>query len=321
MRKAALLYNPLSGRQRQRRMTAIDAVLGVLRAAGIAVTAEPTRSAAQSGEQARQAVAGGCDTVLAAGGDGTIHDILQGMVGSPAGLGVIPLGTANSLAHDLRIPMDPVAAAQSLLRSELRRFAVGRVEYQDLTGKPGRRHFIVAIGVGIDARLFYKLNLGVKNRLGMLAYYAKGTHLWFTYKLEWFDVEFFEAQTGERRQASAAEVLAIRIGEFGGLLGALAPGAALASGHIRLVLFKTGSRLRYLQYILRGLLRKRWNVPGIELHNATRVTCRPGGARIFVEADGELVGRLPAEISMVPDAITLLVPRTNMPQRHSGDMG
>ncbi|PYY09449.1 MAG: hypothetical protein DMG69_10615 [Acidobacteria bacterium] len=308
MRKAALLYNPLSGRQRQRRATAIEAVLGVLRAAGVEVTAEPTRGAAVSGEQARQAVLNGCDTVLACGGDGTVHDILQGVAGSQAALGIIPLGTANALAHDLGIPRNPVRAAHSALVGAPHRFAVGRVEYQDFAGRCSSRYFTVAVGIGIDAHLFYKLNVAMKDRLGMTAYYAKATHLWFTHEMEFFDIEFVEGRTGERQQASISELLAVRIGQFGGMLRELAPGAALANNHIRLVLFKTGNRFRYLQYILRGLLRRRWQVPGIELRDGTHVTCRKCATRVFVEADGELVGTLPAEISMVPDAITLLVP-------------
>src|SRR5205807_8300531 len=107
MRKAALLYNPLSGRQRQRRATAIEAVLGVLRAAGVEVTAEPTRGAAVSGEQARHAELTGCHTALACGGDGTVHDILHGVAGSQAALGIIPLGWAHAPALDVGIPLNP----------------------------------------------------------------------------------------------------------------------------------------------------------------------------------------------------------------------
>jgi YegS/Rv2252/BmrU family lipid kinase len=308
MRKVLLLYNPLSGRQRERRAADIESVLRVLRSAGVTVTAEPTRGASDSGGQARQAIASGCDTVLACGGDGTVHDVLQGMVGSQAALGVIPLGTANALAHDLRIPRNPVNAARVALAGVPRRFAVGRVEYQDFVGKRGSRYFTVAVGVGIDAHLFYKLNVAMKDRLGMSAYYAKATHLWFTHKMEFFNIEFEDGRTGELRRASISELMAVRIGEFGGMLRELAPGAALANNDMRLVLFKTGNRFRYLQYILRGLLRQKWNVPGIELLDCTRVTCPQGASRIFVEADGELVGTLPAEISMLPDAITLLVP-------------
>ncbi|HEY7615204.1 MAG TPA: diacylglycerol kinase family protein, partial [Terriglobales bacterium] len=285
MRQAALLYNPLSGRQRKRRLAVIEEVAGILRAAGIEIISEPTRGAAESGQQAKQAVAGGCDTVLACGGDGTVHDILQGIVGTQAALGVIPLGTANSLAHDLHIPMNPVAAAKATLRGKPRGFAVGRLEYQDFGSQRASRYFTVAVGVGIDAHLFYKLNAAIKQQFGMGSYYAKAIRLWCTHKMEFFDVELPDS-----RMAAVSELLAVRIGDFGGLLRELAPGAALANDQMRLVLFRTGNRFRYLQYILRGLLRQEWSVPGIELHDAARVVCKPRNARIFVEADGELVG-------------------------------
>ena len=115
MRKAALFYNPLSGRRRTRRLANVEAALAVLRRGGVEAGAEPTQSQAGAGEQARQAIASGCDTVIACGGDGTAHDVLQGMVGSEAALGIIPLGTANALAHDLRLPLSPKGAARALL--------------------------------------------------------------------------------------------------------------------------------------------------------------------------------------------------------------
>jgi diacylglycerol kinase family enzyme len=83
---------------------------------------------------------------------------------------------------------------------------------------------------------------------------------------------------------------------------------------LRMVLFRTRSRLAYLRYIIRGMVGARWKVGGIELQNALTVRSRvltvpKNGVRpIFVEADGELLGMLPAEISVVPDALTLLVP-------------
>jgi diacylglycerol kinase family enzyme len=93
----------------------------------------------------------------------------------------------------------------------------------------------------------------------------------------------------------------------------LAPGASLERKALRLVCFKTRNRLIYLAYILRGLFGQRWAVPGIELTDAHHVCCelsgsREKGGRIFVEADGELLGTLPVELTIVPDALTLLIP-------------
>ena len=104
----------------------------------------------------------------------------------------------------------------------------------------------------------------------------------------------------------------MRIRNFGGVLRELAPGASLDRQDLRLVLFRTQSRISYLRYIIRGMVGARWQVEGIELADAERVACRllPEStvSRIFVEADGELLGTLPAEISIVPDAVNLLVP-------------
>jgi diacylglycerol kinase (ATP) len=309
MRKAILLYNPLSGRSHMRRLAHVEAALMVLRQGGVDATLEATRGQADTPAQARHAIAEGCDTILACGGDGTVHDVLQGMIGSDAALGVIPLGTANALAHDLRLPLSAVKAARLNLTATPRRTAVGRVEYMDLEGNPGSRFFIVAAGIGADAHLFYKLNSWVKGQLGMTAYYAMATGLWLTHPMEYFAVE---TEPGIRMEVS--QMLAVRIRNFGGVLRELAPGASLERKDLRLVLFRTRSRLAYLRYIIRGMAGAHWEVGGIELVHGEKIGCqpRPGsslGSRIFVEADGELLGTLPAEITAVPDAVTLLVPK------------
>src|SRR5207248_9572004 len=99
MRKAALLYNPLSGRRRERRVKDVEAALAVLQEAGVEANAEPTLGPATAGDQAREAIAQGCDTILACGGGGTVNDGLEGVVGSGAGLGGVSRGTGESFAQ------------------------------------------------------------------------------------------------------------------------------------------------------------------------------------------------------------------------------
>ena len=305
MRKVLFLYNPLSGGRRERRLTDVEAAASVLRAAGIEVDTVATEGAAEAGDQARAAVSQ-YDAIFACGGDGTIHDILQGMAGTQTPLGIIPLGTANTLAHDLRIPLNHIGAARAALVANPRRIAVGRVKYKDFERNDAARYFTVAVGIGVDAHLFYKLNAAAKRHLGMAAYYWKATHLWLTYPLDHFraDVTF----QGKTRELNLSQVLAVRIRYFGGVLRELAPGASLDRIELRLVLFRTQSRFTYLRYILRGLLGTRWSGKGIELADADLVRCRALSApqRVFVEADGELIGTLPAEVSIVPGALTLL---------------
>jgi diacylglycerol kinase family enzyme len=259
----------------------------------------------------QQAIAEGCDTVFACGGDGTVHDVLQSLVGTGTALGIIPLGTANVLTHDLGLPFSPAAAAQAALQAKPLRIALGRLDYQDFEGQPASRYFTITVGIGADAYLFHELDVNAKQALGLAAYYVKATHVWLTHKMKFFEVDYEE--DGQRRRTQTTQLLAVRIANFGDGLRKLAPGASLLRDDLRLVLFQTRSRWAYLRYILRGLVGANWRVPGIDLAYSLEAICwqnEPAQSRIFVEADGELLGTLPAKISVVRDALTILVPES-----------
>jgi YegS/Rv2252/BmrU family lipid kinase len=318
MRKAALLYNARSGGRRSRRDSDLHAAVTILASAGVDASLTLTQSGVDATEQARKAIVDGCDTVFACGGDGTVHDIVQAMAGTRVALGVIPMGTANALAHDLGLPLDPARAARAALDAEPRRVALGRLQLRALDGKSATRFFTVAVGVGVDAHLFYKLHSGIKERMGMAAYYTKAWQLWFSHRMEHFAVQHDHGQTAPGRRVTATEMLAVRIRNFGGVLHELAPGASLDRDDLRLVLCSTDSRLSYLLYVTRSLLGVNWKIPGVELFYSKQVRCdyatdeappRDANRRVYVEADGELAGTLPAEITMLPDALTLLSPR------------
>lgn len=312
MRKATLLFNARSGGRRRQREADLQAIVNILEHAGVEATLVRTQSSADAGEQARQAILNGSDTIFACGGDGTVHDVLQGIAGSPATLGVIPMGTANALAHDLGIPCNPARAVRWALQAKARRIALGRVTVNGPLGAPVTRYFTVAVGVGVDAHLFYKLHAGAKQRLGMAAYYAKAWHLWCTHRMTRFQVQ--PSEPGQSPRSGITELLAVRIRNFGGVLQELAPGASLERDDLRLVLCSTSNRASYLAYVIRGFMHGNWRVPGVELLYSHSVRCitleepqNSGACKVYVEADGELLGTLPAEIAIVPDALTLLM--------------
>src|SRR5260221_3961151 len=148
--------------------------------------------------------------------------------------------------------------------------------------------------------------------MGMAAYYAKAWHLWFTYPMTRFVAQHTPEGRAAPHRIEVTELMAVRIRNFGGVLQELAPGASLERNDLRLVFCRTASRLAYLAYVTRGLLRLRWAVPGIDLAHSTNVTCKyraasdtpQPGRKIYVEADGELLGTLPADITIVPNALT-----------------
>jgi len=317
MRQVALLYNPDSGRRGNKRQRALESALQVLRTAGVIAELVPTHSREEAGEKARQAIQSGCDTIFACGGDGTIHNIIQVLAKTQVALGLLPMGTANALAHDLRIPVDPARAARIALEGVTRRVALGHVSFKDLAGSASSRYFIITAGVGVDAHLFYKLLAGTKQRMGMAAYYVKAWNLWLTYRMRRFVAEYVETGSDATQRCEVTELMSVRIRNFGGVLRELAPGASLERNDMRVVFCHTGAKLAYLAYVVRGLLRGGWSVRGIELADCTRVLCQyrndpadgQRNERIYVEADGELIGTLPVEMTIIPDALTIVAPR------------
>jgi diacylglycerol kinase (ATP) len=311
MRKAALLYNPDSGTSRRGRRE-LESAVAILRNAGVEAELVPTESRKDGGQAARRAVANGCDTLFACGGDGTINNIMQAVVNTPVALAILPMGTANALAHDLGLPLKISAAVEAALHARLRRVTPGQIKYLNLEGEPRSRYFIVAAGMGADAYMFYALRSGDKQRLGMSAYYAKTAVLWFTYPMPRFAVEYTATGSDSAQRAEITELLSVRIRNFGGVAGELAPGASLDRDDMRLIVARTASRFTYLGYVARCLLRQNWSIPGVDLVHATKAVCSylPGTEqeKIYVEADGELVGTLPAEITVAPNALTLLAP-------------
>jgi diacylglycerol kinase (ATP) len=311
MRRVALIYNPASGQRPARRDAIIAQVAAVFRDVGIEVEIIATESPESAGPQAQQAIGKGCDTILACGGDGTVHEVLQSMVGGSAALGVIPMGTANALACDLGLPASPVNAARRLLSAVPTRISVGRVFYRDLEGSQRSRYFIVAAGVGVDGLFFSRLDSRLKQRLGYLAYLVEALSMAATYDFPLFSASFAEKGSAAPRIEQVSQLLAVRIANFGGLVQNLVPGAALGDHNLHAVAFKTRSRIRYLRFMAAVMLRRPTYSNTIELIECSTVECRDleiSREPTYVEADGEYLGTLPARIEVVPDSLTLLIP-------------
>ena len=311
MRRAALIYNPVSGQYSARRKAAIEQALRVLREAGVTAEAMITRHAGDATLRARQAIDDGYDAILACGGDGTVHEVVQTLVGSEVALGVIPLGTANALAADLGLIGSPAKIARKLLSAEPARISVGRIHYHDHEGNPGSRYFVVAAGIGADALVMSRLDAGLKRRLGYLLYLIECFRTWATFSFPLFEAVVPANGNGGGRVVDVSQLLAVRVRSFGGVLRTLAPGASLRNGTLSLLAFKTQSRLHYLRFLLAALAGRHTFNGAVELVETPSIDCRPrAGAReaLFVEADGEVLGTLPVRLEVAPHSLTLLIP-------------
>jgi diacylglycerol kinase (ATP) len=315
MRRVALIYNPASGQPTERRTAQIADVVAVLRGASVDVKVIETESSASAGAQAQEAVREGCDTILACGGDGTVHEVMQGLVGGTAALGVIPMGTANALAADLGVPASAKKAAKVLLDASPVRISVGHLFYRDDEGGPRSRYFVVAAGVGVDAHFFSRLDSRMKQRFGYAAYLVEAFRMWAVHDFPLFSATLMECGSDVRRSREMSQLLAIRVSDFGGLVSKLAPGASIQNETLSVIGFNTRSKLRYLRFMLGVIFRRHTFSNGIEMTDCRSVECSDlegASAPTFVEADGELLGRLPVKIEVVPQALTLLVPQKTL---------
>ncbi len=316
MRRAALIYNPASGQQSTKHRAAIDKALAILRGAGVEAEALETSAPGSAGVLAEEAVNRGCDTILACGGDGTVHEVLQSLVGTTVALGVVPLGTANALAANLGLRSSPAKAVRKLLTAAPVRVSVGQISYRDATGTTRSRYFTVAAGVGPDALFLSRLDPSLKRRFGYILYIFEAFRLWATHSFPLFEAAFVERASAQPRVEQISQLLAVRIRDFGGVLHNFAPGATLHKNGLRLIAFKTRSRLRYFRFLMTVIVGRQTFSSEIELLDAVSVECRLSNGclqRVFAEADGELLGNLPVRIEIAPQEVTLLIPPNARP--------
>lgn len=309
-RKAVLLYNPVSG-SRAHRESIVRRVADVLRPIATEFSVEPTRAAGSGEAQAREAIAAGADLIIAAGGDGTVFEILQAVAETQTALGVIPFGTGNVLALDLALSGDPLRAAAALLHYEPRRIAVGRIASAGAASK----YFTVAAGVGVHAELIYHSGSSAKQTHGIAAYYVSGFRLLFSHDFIPFTVEI-TAPDGRVTREEILELVAMRVSSFGRWLSRWRPGSSLDSPSMQLVLLRQSSRWAMTRYIFSALT-GRAHRPDQSSRSAdvrfvasVRVRCTDMDPqrRIRTQADGEMLGTLPSELEIIPAALIMLMP-------------
>jgi diacylglycerol kinase (ATP) len=317
MQNAILIYNPASGAKKEKRAQAIAQVLAVLRSAGVRAEAVATTHAGSATSQTEEAMASGhaYDTVLACGGDGTVNEVLNGLVrsNSQAALGVIPLGSGNLLATDLLLPYPSGEAAQTLLRYTPRAIRPGMIKYQGKDG-PVKRYLIVAAGVGSDAELMYRTAVAEKERYGMYAYFLEMFRMAMRRKFSLFNVEWLDDQ-GTRHSERVTLIMGIRAKRFPGVLRGMRLGSELGRNDYRLMLFKTDKVRHFLHYFVSVASGLNWKVPHVELAYSTWFRCTPleseNPESIHCECDGELLGTLPVEVSIEEKTFNLLMPENN----------
>jgi diacylglycerol kinase (ATP) len=294
-KRAAIVFNPVA-RGLSRHKHSLQRTIESLRRHGIESKLVETKGPGTAGSQTRREIEAGCDLIIAAGGDGTINEVASGMVHTDVPLAILPGGTANVLAHEIRVAKQIERAAAEIPNSKPCRVAVGELRIGSQ-----QKIFLCMAGAGLDAEIVYRLNLDLKAATGKFAYYVCG----FGQLLRPL-TEFEVMVDGQRHEASFA--LISRVRNYGGDLE-IARGASLLRNEFEVVLFRGTQSLRYLPYLVSVAVGRVHQMKGCSVMRGRSILCqRPPNGDIYVQMDGELAGQLPSTMEILPEALTLLLP-------------
>lgn len=285
-----IIHNPRAAAKRAGRFIA---VLASLEAAGHRFEIVATAKAGDAAAFARATTRDKADVLVVAGGDGTVNDALQGIGPDAPPLGLLPLGTANVLAHEVGIGTDPGQIADCLMHGEVLPVRPGEVN--------GHR-FMMMAGVGLDAQVVSDLRRGVKSRFGKAAYLIEVTRT----LRRWPGNDI--SLTADGASHRGATVVVSRGKRYGGSF-ILAPQGDIAAPTFQVTLFPSGRPVsvfaRFVAIPL-GLLHRLRLVRQFE----TDTIEIEGPAGDPVQADGDIVAALPVRIALSRDTIDLCVPRS-----------
>ncbi len=244
---------------------------------------------------AAEAARGGYDVVVGVGGDGTIQEIVNGLVGAdgecPAALGVIPGGTGNDFCKMLGYPQDPLGALRIVLGGQVRRFDLGRAN---------GRYFINIAGVGFDAEVAGFLNQRPKRLPGALMYVYGVLAVLTRFRPTRLTIDL-----GDRTLEQKCLLVSVANGpsHAGGMK--MCPDAKPDDGMLDLCVVGDVGRLETLVLLPKVFSGRHTLHPKVKLYTAKRVRIH-SDAPLFVQADGEIFGRIPADVEIVPGALRVI---------------
>ncbi|MBI3597177.1 MAG: diacylglycerol kinase family lipid kinase [Nitrospirae bacterium] len=314
-KKPTLILNPVAGpvwrRGRARRL------IEHLKTLYPNLTVHPTNRAGDGEHLARTLSSGSHDLILAAGGDGTYHEVINGMRGSSVPLGILPMGTGNSLIRELGLPTNPLKAATAIRNGAARPIYLGQIDPASTASERGRLHpalpvegatraptidhrlFILMVGAGFDASIVRSVPPGRK-RLGMLAYMLAGIIQLFRY--DYSTVTF----RVDGREVKGTSGIVAKARCYGGPF-AIVPHVRLDHPELVLCLFKGRGPITYMKYTLGVITGLHHRMKDVEFHSGRTIEIE---SPVPLQADGEAIGIAPARLTIVPQTLNLVFPAT-----------
>jgi len=323
--QAELIYNPSSGQVVFRHE--LDNLVAFLNRYGWSVSVRETSKPLQGTELARHAVSRGARVVIAAGGDGTVNEVANGLVNTDAALGVLPVGTTNSWALQMGIPsLNPllpgtqmvkmIAALEEAIARPLpanyyrkvlldaaRVLVEGRTVAVDM-GELSGRYFLMWAGIGFDAAIAQSIPLNEKQALGSWAYVLPAIESAFQYSGTdaWLNLD------GQAINVSAPFIVVSNIQLYGGMI-AIGAKARVNDARLDVCIFKGGGFFTFVQQAVKVLAHRHLEDAQVEYYQCREIVVESAHS-LPVHVDGEPFSRTPVTIHTVPSSLKVIVPKT-----------
>jgi YegS/Rv2252/BmrU family lipid kinase len=289
-----LIANPVSGGDARPR---IQSAMAELQKLGAEVELCLTGARGDARKFAERALAEGYDRIVAAGGDGTLNEVVNGAASSGLPVAFVPLGTVNVFAIEAGIPRQLQQACALAVQGTPRLITAGRINSE---------LFLLMVSAGWDAEAVAHLRPGVKRFIGRLAYAVSALEVLLLQKQAPLQLVMPD---GSRHVGFGAVVSNCR--SYGGRY-VVTPGASMFRDDLEVCLLLREGRLSLLKFALTLVLKRPLPAPLVEFLSITRAELR--GENVAVQADGDAWGALPVHLEAVPRAVTMVLPATTEAQ-------
>jgi diacylglycerol kinase (ATP) len=291
--KALVILNPAAGKNAHESVR--EALGRHFAASHIQYEVHETSKTDKLGDIVRTRLREGFDLAVAAGGDGTVSDVIDGLVENPKPLGIVPTGTGNLIARELGVP-DDVDDAVAVIASAPRSRKIDAMRI-------GRRMFVLNASVGISAAVIGGTTRKDKNRFGRIAYLGTTISKMFSFKPRYLAV----ATDGMAHEYRAVEVAIMNCGMLARMLYPKGPEIRIDDGHLDVWILGLKTIHDYPRYIRGLMLGRPVDLLARFINAEGSVTIR-SNVPLPVQADGDIIGTTPVDVELLPGAVTVLVP-------------
>lgn len=288
--KISLIINPAAGQRRiQKHLSEIQTRL---EAAGFSLTIYLTEKEGQAKELALCATEEGSQAVIAVGGDGTVSEVINGIAEKKVKFGLIPAGTADVFAHEMEIPTHRFLKACDIIIQ-------GKTKKIDL-GKANGRYFVLMVGVGFDAQVISEVRPEIKRLLKDAAYPLTGIKTLLTYKPSLIRVEL------DSRVIQGYFVVIGNARYYAGRFS-VAKEAQINDGLLDVCIFTGKTAASFVKYVKNVIVGTHLKLSDVKYCRAKKIAVT-SDEPVFVQADGEVIGKTPMKLLVLPQALEVLVP-------------